>query len=341
MHPPNQRVLALIKAILLPALLYTLLWPMTAWCQSNGGDQIEIRGFRAEIDVTVLDNSGHPISVATGVKLTHNGAPYDQGITNKGHVFFMVPALGEFTVSADAAGYKSAQKDITVSMQVKYEVEIRLQPDASPGFRSGAAGDPVLAPKAKEALTKGLQALRDNKMDEAQKALNEAMKLAPSNPDVLYAQGFLDLKLGEWVKAQSVLEKAVQLEPNRARTLSALGMALCNEKKYEEAVVPLEKSVQLDAGSDWETHYALGKTYYHLERFEEALKTTQQAQTESNGHAPQVDLLMAQALTAVGRYEDSAQVLRELLKRYPNAPESQTAQRFLDRLTADRKVARE
>lgn len=338
MHPPNQRALALIKAILLPALLYNLLWPLTAWCQSNGGGQLEVRGFRAEIDVTVLDNSGHPISVAAGVKLIHNGVPHDQGITNNGRVFFMVPALGEFTVSVDAAGYKSAQKDVSVSMEVKYEIEIHLQPDASHGVTPGAAGNPVLAPKAKEALTKGIQALRENKLDEAQKALDEAMKLAPSNPDVLYAQGFLDLKQREWAKAQSVLEKAVQIEPNRARTLSALGMALCNEEKYEEAAVPLEKSLQLDAGSGWETDYALGKTYYHLERYDEALKTAQQAQTRSNGQAPQVDLLVAQALTAVGRYKDSAQVLRELLKRYPSAPESETAKRFLDRLTADRKV---
>ena len=341
MHPPNQRVLPLIKAILLPALLCTLLWPPAARCQSNGGAQMEIRGFRAELDVNVLDNLGHPLSVAAAVKVLHDGAPYDQGMTSKGHVFFMVPALGEFTVSVDAAGFKSAQKDVRVTMEVKYDVEFSLQPDASPGFTPGTAGQPILAPKAKEALSKGIQALRDNKLDEAQKALDEAMKLAPSNPDVLYAQGVLDLKRQDWVKAQSVLEKAVQIEPNRPRTLSALGMALCNEKKYAEAVVPLEKSLQLEPGSDWETHYALGQTYYYLERYDEALKTAQQAQTEANGQAPQVDLLVARALTAVGRYKDSAQVLRELLKHHPGGPESVTAQRYLDRLTADGKVPRE
>ena len=104
---PYQRVLLLVTAILLSALLGSLLCPLATWCQSNGGDQMEIRGFRGEIDVTVLDNSGHLITVATGVKLLHDGVPYDQGITSKGRVFFMVPAKGDFTVSVDAAGATS------------------------------------------------------------------------------------------------------------------------------------------------------------------------------------------------------------------------------------------
>ena len=299
---------------------------------------MEARGFRAEIDVTVRDTSGHLISGAAGVKVLHDGVPYDQGSTSNGRVFFMVPALGEFTVSVDAAGYKSAQKDVSITAQSKYEIEISLQPDASANFTPGAAGNPILAPKAKEALDKGMQALRDDKLDEAEKSLDQAMKLAPSNPDVLYVMGVLDLKKREWTKAQSVLEKATQLEPNSARALAALGMALCNQLKYAEAIPPLEKSVQVNPVSDWETHWSLAESYYHSERFDEALKFSQQAQAESNGQVPQVDLLVAKSLVVVGRYEDSANVLRALIKNHSDGPEAATARRFLERLTADGKI---
>ena len=299
---------------------------------------MEARGFRAEIDVTVRDTSGHLISGAAGVKVLHDGVPYDQGSTSNGRVFFMVPALGEFTVSVDAAGYKSAQKDVSITAQSKYEIEISLQPDASANFTPGAAGNPILAPKAKEALDKGMQALRDDKLDEAEKSLDQAMKLAPSNPDVLYVMGVLDLKKREWTKAQSVLEKATQLEPNSARALAALGMALCNQLKYAEAIPPLEKSVQVNPVSDWETHWSLAESYYHSERFDEALKFSQQAQAESNGQVPQVDLLVAKSLVVVGRYEDSANVLRALIKNHGDGPEAATARRFLERLTADGKI---
>jgi Flp pilus assembly protein TadD len=335
---PNQRVPLLVKAILLLALLCNLLCPLAAWCQSNGGDQLEVRGFRAEIDVTVLDASGHLISLPASVKLLHGGAPFDQGMTSKGRVFFMTHKLGEFTVSVDAAGYKSAQKDVSVYDDVKIDVEVRLQPETSLTPASGAAGNPILAPKAKEALDKGIQALRDDKLDEAERALDQAIKLAPSNPDVLYVLGVLDLKKREWTKAQSVLEKATQIEPNSARASAALGMALCNQGKYAEAIPPLEKAVQLVSASDWETHWSLAESYYHSERFDEALKVSQQAQTESNGQAPQVDLLVAKSLVAVGRYEDSAKVLRELIKNHGDGPDATTARRFLERLTADGKI---
>jgi tetratricopeptide (TPR) repeat protein len=253
-------------------------------------------------------------------------------------MFFVLHKLGDFTVLVEAAGYKLGQKDVSVSAEMKFDVEVRLQRDTSSNVTPGAAGNPILAPKAKEALDKGKQALRDDKLDEAEKALDQAMKLAPNNPDVLYVQGVLDLKKREWIKAQSVLEKATQIEPNSARALAALGMALCNQKKYTEAIPALEKSVQVNPASDWETHWSLGESYYHSDRFDEALKVSQQAQAESNGQVPQVDLLVARALVAVGRYEDSANVLRELIKNHGDGPEAVTARRYLDRLTADGKI---
>ena len=299
---------------------------------------MEVRGFRAEIDVTVSDSSGEIISTPANVKLFRGGSPYNQGSTSNGRIFFILPNLGDFTVMVDAAGYKSGQKDVSVNTEMRFEVQINLQRDTSSNVTPGAAGNPILAPKAKEALDKGMQALRDDKLDEAEKALDQAMQLAPNNPDVLYVLGVLDLKKRDWIKAQSVLEKATQMEPNSARALAALGMALCNQKKYAEAIPPLEKSVQVDPASDWETHWSLAESYYHSDRFDEALKVSQQAQAESNGQVPQVDLLVAKALVAVGRYEDSATVLRELIKNHSDNPEAATARRYLERLTADGKI---
>ena len=320
MPQPNQPVLPRAGAFLLPVLLCNVLCPLAAWCQSNSGGGMEVRGFRAEIDVTVSDSSGEAISTPANVKLLRDGTPYDQGSTSNGRMFFILHNLGAFSVTVDAAGYKSGQKDVSVTTETKYDVEISLQQDTSSNVTpGGAAGNPILAPKAKEAL-------------------DQAMQLAPNNPEVLYVQGVLDLKKREWIKAQSVLEKATQMEPNSAHTLAALGMALCNQKKYAEAIPPLEKSVQVDPASDWETHWSLAESYYHSDRFDEALKVSQQAQAESNGQVPQVDLLVAKSLVAVGRYEDSASVLRELIKNHRDGPEAATARRYLGRLTADGKI---
>jgi tetratricopeptide (TPR) repeat protein len=294
-----------------------------------------------EIEVTIRDSSGEILSVPANVKLYWNGTPCGEESTSNGRISFTMADLGDFTVMVEAAGYKSAQKDVKVAEPDRYRVEVYLQRETSSSFALGAAGNPILAPKAKEALDKGMQALRDDKLDVAEKALDQAMQLAPNNPNVLYMQGVLNLKKHQWTKAQSVLEKATQIDPNSARALAALGMALCNQKKYAEAIPPLEKSVQLDTASGWETHWSLAQSYYHSARFDEALKASQQAQAESNGQVPHIALLVAQALTAVGRYEESATVLRELLKSHSDGPEAVTARRYLERLTADGKIRRE
>jgi hypothetical protein len=97
-----------------------------------------------------------------------------------------------------------------------------------------------------------------------------------------------------------------------------------------------QRRLPLDAGRGWQTHWSLAESYYHSTRFEEALLVSEQAEAESNGQVPQV--LVAWALTAVGRYEDSAKVLRELLKNHGDDPEGATARRFLERLTTDGKI---
>jgi TolA-binding protein len=95
----------------------------------------------------------------------------------------------------------------------------------------------------------------------------------------------------------------------------------------------------LGAGG-WETHWALGKAYYYHEQYDQALKTSQLALTESDGKAPQIELLVAQSLTAVGRYDDAAQALRDFIKNHSDRPEAATAQRWLDGLVKNGKVSR-
>jgi Tfp pilus assembly protein PilF len=328
---------ARIAQFLLPLVPCLFLSMPPALGQDGGSEGTLLRGDKAEISVTVRDSSGEAISVPANVKILKEGMPTDQKEASHGRAFFILRSLGDYTVVVQANGYKSAQKDVSVPVGVKAEVDIYLQREPSPNESSGVPGKPLLAPKAKEALDKGLQALSENKLKEAEKYVDEASKLAPGHPDVLFVQGVLYLSLRNWAQAQSVLEKAAQMDPNNARVFSALGMALTDQGKYEEAIPPLEKSLQLDSGG-WETHWALGKAYYYRKQYDQALKTSQLALTESNGKAPQIELLVAQSLTAVGRYDDAAQTLREFLKSHGDRPEASTARRWLDGLANSGKI---
>lgn len=333
-------VLSVTGLFTLSFLILTAL-PVATRAQDSGAEGTMLRGDRAEISVTVKDRNGAIINAPGTVKLFRSGTPMGQASITQGRAFFILPSLGDYTVTAVAAGYKPGQQDISVMSAVRIEADVYLQPETEPNRVSGIPAGPVLAPKAKEALDKGIQELRENKVDAAEKHVNDAAKLAPSNPDVLYIQGVVFLKKKQWSQAQTVLEKATQLDPNNAHSLSALGMALTDQGKYEEAIPPLEKSRELDANTGYETEWALGKSYYYRGKYDEALKISQEAMKQSNGNAPEIELLVAQSLTAVGHFEEAGETLRDFLKNHGNDPQAATAKRWLDRLTADGKIKKQ
>lgn len=312
-----------------------------AWGQDSSADPTLARGNRAEISITVRDSGGEPISAPVMVKIFRSGMPSGQAATSKGRAFFILSTLGEYTVVVDAPGYKSVQRDLSIQVAVKAEVDIYLQHETATKSDSAVPGGPLLAPKAKEAFDKALQALSESKLDAADKYIAEAMKLAPGHPDVLYVQGVLYLRRQKWTQAQGVFEKATQIDPNHSHAFAALGMALANQGKYDQAIAPLEKSLQLDSTGSWETRWTLGKAYYHQQEYGEALKTSQEALEESHGAAPDIELLVAQSFTAVGRFDDAANSLRDYIKNHGDQPGAVTAKKWLDRLVADGKIKRQ
>jgi tetratricopeptide (TPR) repeat protein len=331
--------LRIIKAIA-PLLVGLWLVPTSTLCQDSGEQGTMFRGDRAEISVTVRDSSGEIITAPATVKLVKNGQDADQSATSQGRAFFIPRGWGDFTIAVEATGYKSAQKDVSVTLPVQLEVDVYLERELAPNESTGVPGAPILAPKAQQALAKGTKALREGNLDEAQKQIGKAMQLAPSNPQVLYIQGMVYMKQSNWVSAESVLQKSQQIAPNQPRVLSALGMALCNQRKYAEAIPLLEKAAQVAPASGWETYWALAKAYYYREQYAPALKMVEQAQSKTHTPISQVDMLQAQCLTAVGRYEDAAQVLRKLLQTGTDGPDAATARHWLDKLADDGKIQR-
>jgi tetratricopeptide (TPR) repeat protein len=338
-HARAKKCAALCFArFLLPMVCCSVL-ALPAFSQDSGSEVNEFHGRGAEITVTVHDSSGEPISTAAIVKLYRDGTMLSrQAETSRGSAVLVVNHLGEFTVIVEAAGYESARKDVSLEVTGRAQVDIYLRRISSAGTTARVPGRPLLAPKAKEALDKGLQALTTDKIGDAEKYVGKAMRLAPGHPDVLYVQGVLFLKQHNWAEAQNALEKATQIDPSHARAFAALGMALCDQGKCEAAIEPLEKSLQLDPAGAWETRWTLAKAYYQHEKYDDALKMSQDALAGSNGKAPEVGLLVAQSLTAIGRYEDAAQVLREFLKDHADRREAATARKWLERLTASGRI---
>jgi tetratricopeptide (TPR) repeat protein len=305
--------------------------------QDTGNASTEFYGKGTAVTIMVHDAAGNPIRAAAMVKLFHAGTmPAGQAQTEGGRAEMVVTELGDFTAVVAAPGYASVQREFSVDAAGKAQVDVVLRAlsiDSAP-----PAGRPLLAPKAQKAVDKGLQALSTDNLGEAQKQAATAMHLAPGHPDVLYLQGIVLLKERDWSKAQETLEKATQVDPAHANAFAALGMALCDLGKYEAAIAPLEKALQLNPALSWDARWTLAQAYYRQARYDQALDMSQAALLSSHGRAPQIELLVAQSLTAVGRYEDAGQALREFLRNHSDLRESATARRWLDGLAANGKI---
>src|SRR5262249_15659811 len=259
-----------LRHILL-AGLNLLVLPLSGLAQDGLSEQVAMSGNATTITVNLRQSAGGPLTVAAVVKLYKStGTPAGQASTSSGRVTLMPRSVGDFTVIAEAAGYEQGRATVNVSVPGPVEVDVYLRPEPSSTEAAVAPGKPVLAPKAKEALEKGLAALRENNLAEAEKNLTKAAALAPQHPDVLYLEGVLYLERAQWGQAQSVLEKAAQLDPSHARAQAALGTALANQGKFAEAIGPLEQSMKL-ASSGWQTHWTLARAYYYHKQFADAL----------------------------------------------------------------------
>lgn len=317
-------------------LLLGTVFALSSRAQDAGSAATEFFGRGAAVSVTVHDPSGDPISSSAMVRLFRGTIPAGQAQTSHGRAELVVNDLGDFTVVVEAPGYASAQKDISILANGRADVDVYLR--AASGNSAATPGRPLLAPKAKKAVDEGFKALAADDLAKAEKLISEAVHLAPGHPDVLYLEGLAFLKQRAWPKAQEVLEKATQVDPLHARAFAALGMARCNDGKYDAALAPLEKAIQMNVDPSWDARWALAKAYYQQARYDQALQMSQAALSSSNGKAPEIALLVAQSLTAVGRYEDAAQTLRDFLRDHGDRREAPTARRWLNGLAANGKI---
>jgi cytochrome c-type biogenesis protein CcmH/NrfG len=334
----------------LAMLAGALVWcAPAAWCveaeQDSGSKSTEYFGNGAEINVIVHDGTGNPISSTAMVRLLRDGnIPSGQGATSHGRIRFVVTNLGEFTVVVEPAGQPALQKDVSVHSAGESQVDVYLPPVTKAVTGATAAGAPtgagsvakvILAPKAQEAFDKGLRALSTDKLRDAEKYVGEAGRLAPGHPDVLYVQGVLYLKEKNWSDAQTALEKATQIDPSHTRAFAALGMALADQGKFDAAIVPLEKSLELDgAKPNYETEFVLARADYELAKYPESLTMSKKALADANGRAPEISLLMAQALTGNGQYAEAEETLKAFLREHGDRPEAAKARRWVEKLEA-------
>jgi Flp pilus assembly protein TadD len=89
-------------------------------------------------------------------------------------------------------------------------------------------------------------------------------------------EGIQKFQQHDFAGAVEALLKSAQQQPSNAKVLTYLGMAYAAGENYKSAEAPLRRACALDPAQD-NACYFLGRTYYSLGRFEEAVTAFQTA----------------------------------------------------------------
>ena len=264
--------------------------------------------------------------------LTQGGPELAENTTDmsgKATIYDLPP--GNYIVEASAAGYLAVREDVHLEMRWSLvTIALIMKPDEM-GLpkKEGASAAPILAPNARKEVQKGLEAFEKSNLVLARKHFENALAMAPGNPDVQFLMGALEAQEKNFTAADQHLEKAIQIYPNHARSLQLLGELYNQQDRGKDAVPLLEKAVALQDGS-WRSHWALGVAYLKTNEPRKALAQADRAITLGKGAAGVAHLLEAQALIDLRQFDAAETSLQAFIRDDPANPYSPKARAALD-----------
>jgi tetratricopeptide (TPR) repeat protein len=294
--------------------------PLPGTDNATGGAHNNRRG---TIQVYVRTEDGEPLSATPDLTIL---APSDNVVVPQ-----MQKAPGDLWIFTDA------EINATYELQVRapgYRTELRAvrvpdSADASASFivfmRSpkdelafhAPTGRFVLEPQAEKEAQKGAADLDSGRVGSAQKHLNKALRMAPENPYLNYLMGMRFLLNGDMGAAKPYLEKSVSADASQVPALVALGTLRFRQADYAGAIQVLAPAAQLDS-SKWNVHSMLAGSYLKQKEFQQARDQAQQSLALGGAQAGRDELVLGEALAALGQREQAVAALKAFLKQYPH-----------------------
>ena len=257
---------------------------------------------------------------------------YSSATVGTGSTRFDGVPLGTYVVEANVPGYFPAEEQIELIMrndQQQVSFGLRLLSEAS--SRPVSTKPPLLAPKPQRELLKGLEELRANHREEAQKHLLNAARLAPSNPEVNYLLGVVALQSADPSSAIKYWQKAISFFPEHVLSLVALGETTLTQGDLSASKGYLDRAVAANA-SLWRAHELLAHVALQQGIYLDAQHEAERAVELGKKEANESRLVLAKAFIAQSKRVEATTALHALLEQKPPEDLAGPARRLLDGL---------
>jgi tetratricopeptide (TPR) repeat protein len=271
-----------------------------------------------------------PFENAVVTLRTFSGAPLGtQTTVGQGQVSFQDLPKATFNVEVMAPGFETTTQEVEILTNGDQQfVTVILKPLAGTDLSLVRSGPPILAPGAQKELNKAMEALREQKLDEAKKHLDKAVHSAPSNPDVNYILGMYYVQEKDYAHAEEYWKKAIQIYPLHTFSLSALGSLETNNGKIEDAIGYFKRAVQASPDS-WRYEAQLGQAYLLHKECAEAEKHAKRAVELGKDRASAAQFILAKSYVCQNQRPAAEQALNKFLTESPDPDDVQEATKLL------------
>ncbi|MEJ2309119.1 MAG: winged helix-turn-helix domain-containing protein [Gammaproteobacteria bacterium] len=221
-------------------------------------------------------------------------------------------------------------------------VAYRKAIDADPGY-GRAYG--ALAYSMSVSYRRGWTDTPNETIDRAVQLGKQGVELDDSIPQTYWSLGFAYLMKRDFANAERALQEAIRIAPSYADGYGLLALIKNNKGEPEKAIEYISKGMRLNPFFTWDYYYNLGRAHYTMGRYEEAIGNLLKAK-ERNENVIQVRLILAACYVNVNRLEDAEWEIEEVQFLNPGETLTHTRQTmpmtnlvYLDKFIGDLRKA--
>ena len=168
--------------------------------------------------------------------------------------------------------------------------------------------------KARQLYEKALEAWQQQKPAEAQRKIDQALKIDPAFPEALTLNGFMQASHRQWASAEQSLQASIRSDPNYCPAYIILAGVYNTEERYDEAQDAAQRATSAGVDS-WSVQYEIARVLIGKREYENALAIADTALRSKHGSL--LHVAKAHALLGLRRYPEAATELRNYLRYEP------------------------
>lgn len=242
---------------------------------------------------------------------------------------------GHYEVVA-TVGVNEAREQVDV-FGMAATVSLRIAADSD----AAAAGDKntisvaqmKVPSKARKLCEKAQQLADKDKLDEAQKKVQDALAIAPTYAPALTLRALIAMQHGNAAQAMPDLESAVKNDPSYGLAFVVLGSAYNMQARYDDAIRILSRAESLSP-SAWQLYFELSKAQLGKGDYQKSLQMAGKAGELAAADYPPLHLVMAHAYLGLKSYSQAITELEQFISRDPNGADAVRARQTLDQVRA-------